>query len=209
VAGPDPVAVSPTPVPEGDTPPVVPTEPPPSERDAPAAVAGAAAPGQPVEDATRASSDGSLAEPDAGAEAPASEAPPSPVFRLVEVLSVTFDLPSPSPIIHLQEEEAPHRVLYFPIGLPEAQSIAQALEGTEAPRPNAHDLLHQLLDATASDVIAVRLVGAKEGTIIAELDVMTPRGREVLDCRPTDGLAVALRRAVPPPLLVEDSLLDG
>ena len=105
VTGPDPVAASATTPPEGGAPQVEPVAPASAEPDAPGAQSPEEASAEPL-DAQEPAPSG-----DAEAEAEVEEAPPSPVFRLVEVLSVTFDLPSPSPIIHLQEEGAPHRVL--------------------------------------------------------------------------------------------------
>jgi bifunctional DNase/RNase len=151
---------------------------------------------------------GEANEQDDAGEEDGDAATPYPTFVPVTVASLVFDLPSPSPMLHLREEELPLRGIVFPIGLPEAQSIALAIEGEHAPRPSAHDLLAAVLVAAGCDVVAVRLTGARGGTIFAELDVAGPRGREVLDCRPSDGIAVALRMAVPAPILVDESLLD-
>jgi bifunctional DNase/RNase len=128
-------------------------------------------------------------------------------FVPVEVVSLVYDLPAPSPVIHLREDDPPFRGIDFPIGLPEAQSIALALEGERAPRPSSHDLLAAALVAAGCDLVAVRLTGVRGGTIHAELDLSGPRGREVLDCRPTDGIAVALRMPVPAPILADVTLL--
>ena len=159
-----------------------------------AAVEGAAVEGAAVEGA---SEDGTAVE---GAAA-------APVFKIMDIINVVFSLPSPSPVVHLREQEPPFRVLDFPIGLPEAQSIALALDHEKATRPSAHELLSSVIVATGSDVLAVRFTAAREGTIIAELDLMTPQGHQVLDCRPTDGIAVALRQAVPAPILCDETLL--
>ena len=142
-----------------------------------------------------------MADPEGGVVA-------DPVFKLMEVVHVVFSLPSPSPIVHLREIEEPFRGLQFPIGLPEAQSIALALDHETAPRPSTHELLSAVLVATGTDVVAVRFTGEREGTILAELDLMTPKGHQVLDCRPTDGIAVALRNAVPVPILCDEALLE-
>jgi uncharacterized protein len=143
-------------------------------------------------------------------EGPGDEAAeePHPDFVVVEVVNVSYELPSPSPILHLLEETAPYRGLYFPVGLPEAQSIALALANEQAPRPNTHDLLVSVLAAAGCEVVAVRITGERGGTLLAELDLMGPRGHEVVDCRPTDGIAIALRLAVPAPILCEAGLLD-
>ena len=37
---------------------------------------------------------------------------------------------------------------------------------------------------------------------------MTPSGREQLDCRPSDGIILALRMPVPAPILVDVRLLE-
>jgi bifunctional DNase/RNase len=37
---------------------------------------------------------------------------------------------------------------------------------------------------------------------------MTPTGRELIDCRPSDGLVLALRMPVPAPVLVDERLLE-
>jgi bifunctional DNase/RNase len=41
----------------------------------------------------------------------------------------------------------------------------------------------------------------------AELDVMTPRGREVFDARPSDAFILALRQAVSAPILCDEEVL--
>jgi bifunctional DNase/RNase len=160
-------------------------------------------------DSSTASASDAEVEEEGSGDAENEEAGPShPTFVPVTVASLVFDLPSPSPMLHLREEDLPLRGIVFPIGLPEAQSIALALEGERAPRPSSHDLLASVLVAAGCDVVAVRLTGVRGGTIVAELDVAGPRGREVLDCRPSDGIAVALRMAVPAPILADESLLE-
>jgi uncharacterized protein len=129
-------------------------------------------------------------------------------FVVTEVVNVSFELPSPHPVVHLLEQESPFRGFDFPIGLPEAQSIAYALEHEQPPQPTTHDLLVAVLAAARCEVVAVRLTGERGGTVLGELDLMGPRGHEVLDCRPSDGIAVALRLPVPAPILCESTLLD-
>ena len=52
------------------------------------------------------------------------------------------------------------------------------------------------------------MVGRDEGNLLAELDLMTPGGRERVDCRPSDGIVLALRMPVPAPILVDERLLE-
>jgi bifunctional DNase/RNase len=129
-------------------------------------------------------------------------------FRVMDVEDVLLDLPSQYPAVTLVESEPPMRTLVFPVGLPEGTAIAQALRRMEGRRPMTHELFMQVLQRARVDVIAVRLVGRVEGTLLAELDLMTPGGRERVDCRPSDGIVLALRMPVPAPILVDGRLLE-
>ncbi len=134
--------------------------------------------------------------------------PPLPAFRVMDVEDVSLDLPSPYPAVTLVESEPPMRALVFPIGLPEGTALAQALRRMNSRRPMTHELFMQVLQQARIDVIALRLVGRDEGNLLAELDLMTPEGRVRIDCRPSDGIVLALRMPVPAPILVDERLLD-
>ncbi len=100
------------------------------------------------------------------------------------------------------------RALVFPVGLPEGTAMAQALRRMDSRRPMTHELFMQVLQQARIDVIALRLVGRDEGNLLAELDLMTPGGRVRVDCRPSDGIVLALRMPVPAPILADERLLD-
>ena len=129
-------------------------------------------------------------------------------FRVMDVEDVSLDLPSPYPAVTLVESEPPMRALVFPVGLPEGTALAQALRRMSSRRPMTHELFMQVLQQARIDVIALRLVGRDEGNLLAELDLMTPEGRVQVDCRPSDGIVLALRMPVPAPILVDERLLD-
>jgi uncharacterized protein len=143
----------------------------------------------------------------AAQDEPAPAAGPA-VFRVMDVEEVALDLPSQYPAVTLVETEHPLRTLVFPVGLPEGTAMAQALRRIDGPRPMTHELFMQVLQRARIDVIAVRLVGRDQGNLLAELDLMTPGGREVLDCRPSDGIVLALRMPVPCPILVDERLFE-
>ena len=143
-----------------------------------------------------------------GPEPEAAQPAPVASFRVMDVEDVLLDLPSQYPAVTLVESEPPMRTLVFPVGLPEGTAIAQAMRRMEGRRPMTHELFMQVLQRARIDVIAVRLVGREEGTLLAELDVMTPGGRERVDCRPSDGIVLALRMPVPAPILVDERLLE-
>jgi uncharacterized protein len=150
------------------------------------------------------------AEPVSPDPAPAAGPPPAPnlSFRVMDVDDVSLDLPSQYPAVTLVEAEPPMRTLVFPVGLPEGTALAQALRRIQGRRPMTHELFMQVMQRARIDVVAVRLIGREEGNLLAELDLMTPAGRERIDCRPSDGLVLALRMPVPAPVLVDERLLE-
>jgi len=128
-------------------------------------------------------------------------------FRVMDLVSVTVDLPDQYPIVVLQESEAPLRQLTFPVGMAEGVTMTYALRRLGTPRPLTHELFVTVLQRLSADIVAVRLTGRTGGTYLAELDLMSQRGREVVACRPTDGITLALRQQVPAPLLADERLL--
>ncbi len=123
--------------------------------------------------------------------------------------SVTFDLGDTAPHVHLMEAEPPFRNLSVPIALPEAVALHQALERVAGRRPGTHELASEILARLQADVIAARVTRLEAGVFYAELDVMTPRGREVLDARTSDAIILALRQRVPAPILCAEEILEA
>jgi bifunctional DNase/RNase len=145
--------------------------------------------------------------PSAHHEALGDERAADLVFRVMEVLEVSVSLPAIHGLVQLSETEQPYRTLSFPIGLVEAAALATALEGGHEARPMTHELFAEVLARTQVDVIALRITGRAEGNYLAELDLMSSRGRERFACRPSDGIALCLRQTVPAPILVNEELL--
>jgi bifunctional DNase/RNase len=123
-------------------------------------------------------------------------------------MDIHHDLPSAYPMVTLQEAEAPLRTLSFPVGLPEGTAMAHALRRIATPRPLTHELFADVLARYRVDVVAVRLVGRAGGNYLAEIDFIGAGGREVVPCRPTDALTLALRMPVPAPILCDERLLE-
>jgi len=146
---------------------------------------------------------------EAAAAEPLTPAAPA-TFSVVEVLAIRMELPSQFPIVTLQESEAPFRTLEIPIGLPEGVALSQALGKVTAPRPGTHALFVSVLERFHLDVVAVRITGRQGGVYFAELDLIGKTSHEVLPCRPTDALTIALRSAIAAPILCDERLFaDG
>jgi bifunctional DNase/RNase len=149
-------------------------------------------------------------EPD-GATPASGESPQegaAPTFCVMSAESVTFDLSDSSPQVHLMECEAPFRFLSIPIALPEAVALHQALANEAGRRPGTHELASEILARLRADVVAARIVRVDQGVFYAELDLMGPRGREVLDCRTSDAIILAVRQRVPAPILCAEAVLS-
>jgi bifunctional DNase/RNase len=128
-------------------------------------------------------------------------------FRVMHLESVLYDLTDPSPLVHLLEAETPFRYLVIPVALSDAIAIQHALAAIEGRRPSTHELMNSILTRLGTEVIAARIVRYDAGVFYAELDLMTPKGRQVLDCRTSDAIAMALRQNSPAPILCSEEVL--
>jgi bifunctional DNase/RNase len=89
------------------------------------------------------------------------------------------------------------RVLPIFIGIWEAVSINSAIKHELLPRPFTHDLFIDLCEKCAITLRFLQIDSIEDGVYYAQL-IITVGGRdEYLDCRPSDGIALALRADVP------------
>lgn len=103
----------------------------------------------------------------------------------------------------LKESDGPRRMPII-IGVPEAQAIANELEGVHAQRPMTHDLLRNVIEALGGRLREVVIHSLKEGTFYASL-IFDFSDLEV-DARPSDAIAIAVRCGVP--IFVAEEILD-
>jgi bifunctional DNase/RNase len=129
-------------------------------------------------------------------------------FRVMNVESVLYDLNDASPLVHLMEAESPFRYLAIPLAVSDAIALQLAISAVEGRRPSTSELVTTMLARLQAEVIAARIVRYDAGIFYAELDLMTPRGREVFDCRTSDALILALRQRVPAPILCAEEVLS-
>lgn len=99
------------------------------------------------------------------------------------------------------------RLLPIYVGLWEAVSINRVQNGEVPPRPFTHDLFLDLVAKFGITVDRLSIDYVEGGVYYAHL-VLTFQGREdPLDCRPSDGIAIALRAGAP--LFASRALLEG
>ncbi|MDJ1370345.1 bifunctional nuclease family protein [Gulosibacter molinativorax] len=113
----------------------------------------------------------------------------------VTVLGLAIDVQQ-RPVILLGPIDDPARsdkAMPVWIGAQETASIVAAVQGTNIGRPLTHDLMATLLEVTESRIERVTIPRLEEGTFFAEVELVTSKGKHILDARPSDSIALAVR----------------
>lgn len=114
----------------------------------------------------------------------------------MKVTGLTIDPFTSMPIIILKDAKD-QAVLPIWIGLIEASAIATELEKIQLSRPMTHDLIKNMLGELNVRVIKVMVTDLADNTFFASV-VMDHNGKEiVMDARPSDAVAIALRTKAP------------
>jgi uncharacterized protein len=91
------------------------------------------------------------------------------------------------------------------VGAAEAASITMALNKVKVGRPLTHDLLVDVVRSTGHRVLRLEICDLLNDAYHARLCIGADNGEIItIDCRPSDGIAVALRTGVP--ILVDSTL---
>ncbi len=127
------------------------------------------------------------------------------MFLQVRVQGLFLDPITERPILVLRHEEG-NRFLPIWIGAPEANAIALRLEGVEVPRPMTHDLMQGMLEKLSAQVSKVLICDLQENTYFAQI-VLSANGQEaIVDSRPSDAVALAVRTGAP--IFVREEIFD-
>lgn len=127
------------------------------------------------------------------------------MLKEMKVAGITVDPFTNTPIVLLKDAEEKD-VLPIWIGLLEASSIATALENIDTPRPMTHDLIKNILDSLGVKVLKIEVNDLKDNTYYALLHIDVNKKRMVIDARPSDAIAIALRTNAP--IFVEESVIQ-
>jgi bifunctional DNase/RNase len=92
------------------------------------------------------------------------------------------------------------------IGAAEAQAIALQINNVEVPRPLTHDLLKNVIEILDGDLLRVEVCNITDGTFFARLVIDRDEEEVMVDSRPSDAVALALRFDVP--ILVAEVVMD-
>ncbi len=108
-----------------------------------------------------------------------------------------------NPVVLLVDEE---ETIALPIwiGQAEAMAIAMRLQGVQPPRPMTHDLLQTVLEQLSAAVTRIVVSDVRDATYFAEIHLARNGSQLVIDSRPSDAIALALRAEAP--IFVEDKV---
>ena len=110
------------------------------------------------------------------------------------------------PIVVLKAKEG-DRVLPIWVGVFEANAIALQIENVATPRPMTHDLLRNVIVDLDGAVDRVVVSDLQESTFFAIIHLTVKGEHLVVDARPSDAIALALRMRAP--ILVEETVIDN
>jgi uncharacterized protein len=127
--------------------------------------------------------------------------------HMVEVFisRIGFDAATETYVVVLKEKVG-ERVLAIWIGRPEAESIVMRIHNIKHARPLTHDLCRNLIVGLGATLRRVQITHVANSTYYAELHLEMSGTAKVVDARPSDSIAVALRMDAP--IFADESLLS-
>lgn len=108
-------------------------------------------------------------------------------------------------VVILKEKDA-NRYLPIWIGPAEADAIAIKLQNVSVPRPLTHDLLYTVIESLGALVNFVFVDELRQDTFYAKLYLKYDGKDVVIDCRPSDAIALAVRAKAP--IYVAEEVLE-
>ncbi|MBI5641775.1 MAG: bifunctional nuclease family protein [Nitrospirae bacterium] len=122
----------------------------------------------------------------------------------MKVEGLLFDPRSNMYILLLKEVDGAGTLPIW-IGKPEADSIALALGKVATPRPLTHDLIKNVTDGLKVKITRIVVTEIVDNTYYALIYLNDGKKETLIDSRPSDAVAVALRTSAP--IFVDDSIM--
>lgn len=110
----------------------------------------------------------------------------------VKLVGLILDPVSKTPVVVLKPIDD-EKIIPIWIGRAEANAITMELESISAPRPMTHDLIKNILNNFDSVVEKVVITDIIENTYYAELYLKKNDDVIIVDSRPSDAIAIALK----------------
>lgn len=123
----------------------------------------------------------------------------------MKVTGLTIDPFTNMPIIILKDQTE-KTALPIWIGLIEASAIATEIEKIQLARPMTHDLMKNMLGELNVEVTRVEVHDLSDNTFYARIKLRKDQEQWVMDSRPSDAIALALRTEAP--IFVDRKVLE-
>ncbi|MCX7982122.1 MAG: bifunctional nuclease family protein [Syntrophales bacterium] len=123
----------------------------------------------------------------------------------MKVAGITIDPLTSTPIVILKDLEEKKAIPIW-IGLFEASAIATRLENVTFSRPMTHDLVKNIIEKLNARLLKIEIVDLRNNTYFAEMHLAVGDDVIIVDSRPSDAIAIALRMDAP--IYVEESVID-
>jgi len=104
------------------------------------------------------------------------------------------------------KEKGKNRYLPIWIGPAEGDAIAVKLHEVPLSRPQTHDFACAAITALGGSLESVVIHTLESDTFHARVIIGTKEGQQEIDCRPSDGMAMAVRTGAP--ILAAEEILD-
>ncbi len=121
----------------------------------------------------------------------------------VELSRIIIDENKEEQVVVLKEKGG-SRLLSIVIGLSEVTAIKIKLNGIIPPRPLTHDLMISIMSSFGIKLEKVIIDNLLNGTFHAKLYLRTEGMMKIIDARPSDSIALALRAGVS--IFIEDEV---
>jgi RNA polymerase sigma factor (sigma-70 family) len=126
---------------------------------------------------------------------------------IVEIRRLAADDPVRRTHVVTFQEHLGERCLVIFVGGTEGRAMVSTLEAIEFPRPMTYQLCANLIAATESTLVEIRLTDFTDHTYLAEIVLRTGNDTVHVDARPSDAINVALITGTP--MRIADALFDA
>ncbi len=123
----------------------------------------------------------------------------------MKVSGLTLDPITNTPIVILKDLHEKKAIPIW-IGIFEASAIATELEKVAFSRPMTHDLLHDVLKTLEVAITKIEINDLRNNTFFANISLVKDGSEFIVDSRPSDAIALALRAGAP--IFVDDKVIE-
>ena len=127
------------------------------------------------------------------------------MFIEMRVSGLTMDPITNTPIVILKDLEEKKAIPIW-IGIFEASAIATEIEKITFSRPMTHDLLNEIVKLLNTAVVRVEIHDLRNNTFFASIHLQRDGKLIVVDARPSDAIAIALRAGAP--IFVDEKVIE-